>query len=149
MSTVSPAQRNGSYGVDAPAQILWMGGFAVVFFVAALIFGLLGSAGALGWFVFLGIVMLIQLALYVHSTRRGKFEVWEQVLDDLRLRGDESLLDMGCGRGAVLLAASPAAVRSASTSGARSTSPATPKRSPPAMPWRRASPPGWSSGPRI
>lgn len=105
MSTVSPAQRNGSYGVDAPAQILWMGGFAVVFFVVAVVFGLLGSAGALGWFVFLGIVMLIQLALYVHSTRRGKFEVWEQVLDDLRLHGDERILDMGCGRGAVLLAA--------------------------------------------
>jgi ubiquinone/menaquinone biosynthesis C-methylase UbiE len=31
--------------------------------------------------------------------------VWDRVLDDLRLRGDETLLDLGCGRGAVLLAA--------------------------------------------
>jgi SAM-dependent methyltransferase len=31
--------------------------------------------------------------------------VWDRVLDDLRLHGDETVLDLGCGRGAVLLAA--------------------------------------------
>jgi len=31
--------------------------------------------------------------------------VWDRVLDELRLRGDETVLDLGCGRGAVLLAA--------------------------------------------
>ncbi len=35
----------------------------------------------------------------------GKFEVWAEILEDLGLRGDETLLDLGCGRGAVLLAA--------------------------------------------
>jgi arsenite methyltransferase len=44
-------------------------------------------------------------ASYIYATRSGKFHVWDRVLDDLRLRGDESLLDLGCGRGAVLLAA--------------------------------------------
>ncbi|MBS4728738.1 class I SAM-dependent methyltransferase [Mycobacterium sp. SM1] len=44
-------------------------------------------------------------ALYGYATRVGKFVVWDRVLDDLRLRGDETLLDLGCGRGAVLLAA--------------------------------------------
>ena len=44
-------------------------------------------------------------AWYIHATRSGKFRVWDGVLDDLRLRGDETLLDLGCGRGAVLLAA--------------------------------------------
>ncbi len=44
-------------------------------------------------------------AWYIHATRSGKFHVWDGVLDDLRLRGDETLLDLGCGRGAVLLAA--------------------------------------------
>jgi ubiquinone/menaquinone biosynthesis C-methylase UbiE len=46
-----------------------------------------------------------QSALYIHATRAGKFRVWDELLDGLRLRGDETLLDMGCGRGAVLLAA--------------------------------------------
>ncbi|EUA52195.1 methyltransferase domain protein [Mycobacterium xenopi 4042] len=31
--------------------------------------------------------------------------MWDEILDGLRLRGDETLLDLGCGRGAVLLAA--------------------------------------------
>lgn len=44
-------------------------------------------------------------ASYIYATRAGKFHVWNEILADLRLRGDETLLDMGCGRGAVLLAA--------------------------------------------
>ncbi|MEB4208105.1 class I SAM-dependent methyltransferase [Mycobacterium sp. 94-17] len=44
-------------------------------------------------------------ALYVYATRAGKFVAWDRVLRDLRLAGDETLLDLGCGRGAVLLAA--------------------------------------------
>jgi arsenite methyltransferase len=44
-------------------------------------------------------------ALYIYATRQGKFETWNRILDDLRLRGDETVLDLGCGRGAVLLAA--------------------------------------------
>src|SRR5690242_20341408 len=44
-------------------------------------------------------------ALFIRTTRIGKFEVWADILKNLRLRGDETLLDMGCGRGAVLLAA--------------------------------------------
>lgn len=42
---------------------------------------------------------------FVHTTRRGKFAVWRDILDGLALRGDETLLDLGCGRGAVLHAA--------------------------------------------
>jgi arsenite methyltransferase len=44
-------------------------------------------------------------ALFIRTTRVGKFEVWAEILDGLGLRGDETLLDMGCGRGAVLLTA--------------------------------------------
>jgi SAM-dependent methyltransferase len=44
-------------------------------------------------------------ALFIRATRVGKFEVWAEILDGLRLRGDETVLDLGCGRGAVLLAA--------------------------------------------
>ncbi|WP_036437488.1 class I SAM-dependent methyltransferase [Mycobacterium sp. URHB0044] len=44
-------------------------------------------------------------ALFIRTTRVGKFEAWAQILEGLGLRGDETLLDLGCGRGAVLLAA--------------------------------------------
>src|SRR6478672_119453 len=52
-----------------------------------------------------GVSIVTTTALFIRTTRIGKFEVWAEILDDLGLRGDETLLDLGCGRGAVLLAA--------------------------------------------
>jgi ubiquinone/menaquinone biosynthesis C-methylase UbiE len=49
--------------------------------------------------------MLLSAAVYVFTTRWGKFVVWEALLRGLDLRGDERVLDMGSGRGAVLLMA--------------------------------------------
>ena len=44
-------------------------------------------------------------ASYLYSTGPGKRAIWAQVLDELGLRGDEHVLDVGCGRGAVLMLA--------------------------------------------
>jgi SAM-dependent methyltransferase len=52
-----------------------------------------------------GASLVTTAALFIRTTRVGKFEVWAEILDGLRLRGDETLLDLGCGRGAVLLTA--------------------------------------------
>src|SRR5260370_23171305 len=41
---------------------------------------------------------------FLYTTRRGKFLEWDRILDQLHLRGGEGVLDMGCGRGAVLTA---------------------------------------------
>jgi len=46
--------------------------------------------------------LLLTAALYLHATRRGKFEIWAELLKNRQLRGDEHCLDMGCGRGAVM-----------------------------------------------
>lgn len=70
--------------------------------VGALIF----LAQGLGWgsltmgayFLFFG----AQAGSFYYTTRRGKFIEWEKILNELHLRGDEHILDMGCGRGAVL-----------------------------------------------
>jgi ubiquinone/menaquinone biosynthesis C-methylase UbiE len=40
--------------------------------------------------------------LSLYASRRGKFVVWAELLHQVRLRGDERILDIGCGRGAVL-----------------------------------------------
>jgi SAM-dependent methyltransferase len=50
-----------------------------------------------------GASILTTAAMFIRATRVGKFEVWAKILDGLRLRGDETVLDLGCGRGAVLL----------------------------------------------
>jgi arsenite methyltransferase len=41
----------------------------------------------------------------LYASKRGKFVVWAELLDQLNLSGDERILDMGCGRGAILLLA--------------------------------------------
>jgi len=51
------------------------------------------------------LIILAVLGFYLHATLRGKFLLWAKLLDDLGLRGDECILDLGCGRGAVLLLA--------------------------------------------
>ena len=48
------------------------------------------------------VALLVTVVTYLHTTRRGKFAVLAELLDGLHLRGDERVLDMGCGRGAIL-----------------------------------------------
>jgi ubiquinone/menaquinone biosynthesis C-methylase UbiE len=62
------------------------------------------SSGRPGPFL-AALFILAILGLYLHATLRGKFLVWGKLLDDLGLRGDERILDLGCGRAAVLLLA--------------------------------------------
>ena len=40
---------------------------------------------------------------YLYTTLHGKFVWWADLLDDARLKGDEYAVDLGCGRGAVLI----------------------------------------------
>lgn len=57
------------------------------------------------WLAALGVSLLAQAGLYLHTTVRGRVRVWRRELDRLDLRGNEQLLDVGCGRGAVLVEA--------------------------------------------
>jgi ubiquinone/menaquinone biosynthesis C-methylase UbiE len=45
---------------------------------------------------------LLNAGSFLYTTRRGKLQVWVEIVDRLAVRGDERVLDMGCGRGAVL-----------------------------------------------
>lgn len=95
--------RSGDYGFDAPLV-------PIIFAVAALGSLAIGIAGVIGgawfWAVF-GLAdaawFASSAASYVYTTRRGKHAVWARLVDELALRGDERVLDVGCGRGAVLL----------------------------------------------
>jgi arsenite methyltransferase len=58
------------------------------------------------WIVLVAAIgLLAMVAVHAHTTLRGKFAVWDGILSSLGLKGNERLLDLGCGRGAVLLAA--------------------------------------------
>jgi arsenite methyltransferase len=90
--------RKGSYGIDAP----WL----LPIPISLLLYNLAtGVARRSPWPLVAAGLIAVCLGLGWHSSRRGKFVVWGELLDDLGLRGDERVLDLGCGRGAVLLLA--------------------------------------------
>ena len=91
-------RRRGSYGIDAPYAPAFLAAMTVVYLVMAIISG--------RWRMLVPMTfMLAFLVFYLHGTLRGKFVAWAGLLDQLHLRGDERILDLGCGRGAVLLMA--------------------------------------------
>jgi arsenite methyltransferase len=102
----------GRYGVDGdyrliPAPVLF-GGYLLSCLAAIALASSWLATGQTMWGVDAAVValLLIVAGLSVwRFSRRGKFEVWARLLTGLGLRGDERVLDLGCGRGAVLLAA--------------------------------------------
>jgi len=99
-----PARRIGAYGVDAPAVILTFAVIAAVLLVVtALVFAL--EVPVLPWITLAGgLFCALTVANLLYTTLAGKFAVWSEILGRLGLRGDEKVLDVGCGRGAVLIA---------------------------------------------
>jgi ubiquinone/menaquinone biosynthesis C-methylase UbiE len=96
--------RRGGYGVDAPGVLAGL--------CAAAVAGLAGAVAgfALGWWPLgLGLLLVggyfgLNAASFGYTTRHGKFAVWGRELDRLGLAGGERVLDLGCGRGAILTA---------------------------------------------
>ncbi len=96
----------GDYGLDAPGIVrgFAFGGAALVAASAAIAFFApsLGLGGAAAW---MGGSFLVTAALMWLSSRRGKLRARDALLDRLALRGDERVLDVGCGRGLLLVGA--------------------------------------------
>ncbi len=112
MTVVDLRDHKADYGFDGDYRAV--SALTVATIVGTLSAGLLASAArslARGKPVAAAVIgatgasIVTTAALFIRTTRVGKFEVWAEILDGLRLRGDETLLDLGCGRGAVLLAA--------------------------------------------
>ncbi len=95
--------RHGEYGYDAPYVLVIFGFVAVLSGVAAVI-GWWRTPSAAPANTLLFVLFLANTISFFYTTRRGKFLEWERILDRAQLRGDEMVLDMGCGRGAILTA---------------------------------------------
>ncbi|MDA0638447.1 class I SAM-dependent methyltransferase [Nonomuraea sp. MCN248] len=95
--------RRGKYGLDAPwalarlvlGALLLLALMLVSFASDVVMAGVVFLAGACYTFA--------SAASHLHTTLRGRFAVWKEEL--ARLDGHENVLDLGCGRGAVLLLA--------------------------------------------
>ena len=96
--------RKGDYGYDAPYALMTFAALGSVAAVAAIVSWWRQSGHLAAMLGFYGAFFLTNAASFFYTTRRGKFRVWDEVIDDLHLRGNERVLDMGCGRGAILTA---------------------------------------------
>jgi SAM-dependent methyltransferase len=104
VASVELPRRRGRYGIDAPFVPLIMGGVGVLLLAAAFVIGFRLHSRL--WAIvslLAGLFMLLSVASYLYTTLAGKFLVWGELLRGLNLSGHERVLDLGCGRGMVLL----------------------------------------------
>lgn len=93
-----------NYGYDAPYALAIFTVLGLAGAIAAVVSLLSGRGRVAAFMGVYGAFFLANSFFFFHTTRRGKFQVWSDILDSLHLRGDEQVLDLGCGRGAVLVA---------------------------------------------
>jgi SAM-dependent methyltransferase len=97
-------ETRADYGFDAPYAIVIFGGLALLSAFVGTWNGFQGSSRTAVVMAIYFVFFSLNMASFLYTTRRGKLVEWARILDRLRLRGDERVLDMGCGRGAVLIA---------------------------------------------
>ena len=100
---MSDMERRGDYGYDAPYALVTFATLGVASLVAAIV-SWWNQGGRVAMLTFYAAFFLTHAISFLYTTRRGKFVVWNEILGELRLDGDERVLDIGCGRGAVLTA---------------------------------------------
>jgi len=97
------------YGIDAPGIVRMFGVLGMVLAVlSAASFALTAAwwGAALGTLLGLSaLTFLVQCGWMLYSSLIGKRRLWRRTLDGLRPRGDEEVLEVGPGRGAVLVTA--------------------------------------------
>ena len=88
----------GDYGIDAPRLLI-----VPVVLIGA---GIAQAVVQETFWPLVGVVLIVACCgLAAYASRAGKFVVWARLLDGLNLRGSEEILDLGCGRGALLISA--------------------------------------------
>jgi SAM-dependent methyltransferase len=99
------------YGLDAPGLVrgfllggpaLFAAGYFLIPWSKAHFLPLIGFGYAA---FYTGIVFFLESFLLMGSSYYGKFRARDRLLDSLQLRGDETVLDVGCGHGLLLIAA--------------------------------------------
>ena len=96
------------YGLDAPNLVrsFLIGGFLLLAVGLALVLLSTDWLTAVGSIAFtFGVIFTIDGLLMIWSSRYGKLRARDRLLDGLGLTGQEKLLDVGCGRGLLLIGA--------------------------------------------
>lgn len=98
------------YGLDAPGVVrnLALGGLAAAIVAVTVQFLPLQPSDrniASAWFSLTAVLLVVEVAWLVYSSRIGKLRQRQILIDSLGLKGDEQVPDVGCGRGLLLVEA--------------------------------------------
>ncbi|MGE5813315.1 MAG: class I SAM-dependent methyltransferase [Acidobacteriota bacterium] len=96
--------KRADYGYDAPYALVIFAALTVISAAGAVRLRSHGATRPAAIMTLYVAFFLANFGSFLYTTRRGKFLEWNRILDALGLRGHEEVLDMGCGRGAVLTA---------------------------------------------
>jgi ubiquinone/menaquinone biosynthesis C-methylase UbiE len=99
------AGQRPDYGLDAPPVIYGYAVAAAAGIVLIIIGAVLGVSPLWGVGIYLLVLALVVAGPMVYSSKRGKIHARDRLLTSLGLRGDEDVLDLGCGSGLMLLGA--------------------------------------------
>ena len=92
-----------TFGVDAPKVPVALGVAALLLTIVGCVLMIIhGFVAGLVALIFAFFLWLCALS-YLYTTLHGKFVCWADLLDEAGLKGDEYAVDLGCGRGAVLI----------------------------------------------
>jgi SAM-dependent methyltransferase len=98
-------RRRADYGIDAPGVVRLLGGLAA----AGALMALAGGVAGIGWLCWVGVGIFAYFALlaglHLRYSKVSKLRERARVLDAARLDGHETVLDVGCGRGLLLVEA--------------------------------------------
>ena len=97
--TTSNAPKRADYGIDAPGVLLWLAGGGLLCGALALL------SPSLRGLYSPALSLLLTSAVWLYSSLIGKRGFRHRLMDTLTWRGDERVLDVGCGSGLLLNAA--------------------------------------------
>src|SRR5579863_1038689 len=92
-------QRRVDYGIDAPNVLRWLAFFGLL----CLVFS--ASFPVVSWLYSPAISLLATAAVWLYGSKIGKLKLAEKLMKLVTWTGDETVLDVGCGSGLLLVAA--------------------------------------------
>ena len=92
--------KRGKYGLDAPTVV-------IAYIASGILFLFLGITLSFkfyyaSWLINLGVIFLLVGLYMIYGSKIGKYKMRAKIIERLGIKGNETALDVGCGRGLML-----------------------------------------------
>ena len=94
-------KKKAKYGIDGPnAFAIYM--IITLIFILVSIIATMYSLKIKYLFILLSIIGILSCTIFIHTTKKGKFNIWNSIMDSIHFNNDINFIDLGCGQGAIL-----------------------------------------------